>query len=230
MHTLLLQSGPGINWLAVLAPSLISGLFVIAVQILLATRLSKLTEGHKAALSKEVEDYKKGISEELEAHRFKLQSEFQTGFYQFQTKYSLLHQKRAEAIEKLFGLLARVQNNLTILIAWEGLVRSENKEEFYARTREDFQNLIEFNLQKRIYFDREVVAQIKILEQTISALMSGHESKEWLSSSAPGFGQMKGTAMSIIQKNIHPLMDHLEETFKALLSAEAPSGIETTHP
>jgi hypothetical protein len=222
MQTLLLQSGQ-INWFAILGPSLISGFFVIAVQILLATRLSKLTEGHKAALSKEVEDYKKGISKELEIHRSKLEAEFQTGFYQFQTNYSLLHEKRAEAIEKLFALLATVQNNLTILTAWEGLSRGGNKAEFYSKTLEDFYSLIEFHRQKRIYFDGEVVAQVKTLEKTIGTLLSSHDSREWLSSSAPGFGPMKAAAMDIILKNIHPLMNGLEEKFKSLLSAEAPT-------
>jgi hypothetical protein len=211
MQTLLLQSGQNINWLAVLGPSLISGLVVIGVQILLATWLSK-----------KVADYQKGISKELETHRSKLQSEFQTSFYQFQTKYSLLHQKRAEAIERLFGLLARVENNVTVLATWEGVGRSGNKSEFYATTLDDFQNLIEFNLQNRIYFDPEVVDQVKILLQTLSPLLTGQD-KECLSTSAPGFGQKKADAAKSIKTITRPLMVRLEETFKALLSAEAPT-------
>src|SRR6266496_2187747 len=128
-----------INWFSVLAPSLITGLFVVLVQILLAYWLSKVTERHKRDLSKEIEDYKKVIGKELEGYRIQLQAEFQTKFHEFQTRYSLLHQKRAEAIETLFALLAKVQNDLQVWAAWEKLSRKETRLESHIKTREDFQ-------------------------------------------------------------------------------------------
>ncbi len=102
----------------------------MVVQILLAYWLSRVTERHKRDLSKEIEDYKKVISKELEAYRIQLQAEFQTKFHEFQTRYSLLHQKRAEAIETLFALLAKVQNDLQVWAAWENLSRKETKLEW----------------------------------------------------------------------------------------------------
>ncbi len=148
-----MQSTQTVNWFQLLAPSVITGLFVVLVQILLAFWLSRVTEGHKKALSKDIEDYKKSISKELEAYRIRLQGEFQTKFHEFQTRYSLLHQKRAEAIEILFALLVKVQNDLQVWAAWEKLSRKETRLESHIKTREDFQKLIDFYDEKRIYFD-----------------------------------------------------------------------------
>src|SRR5258705_13844699 len=136
-----MQVAQSINWWVVLAPSLISGLFVVIVQILLAFWLSKVTEKQKVKLSLDVEDYKKDISKELEIHRLRLQSEFQSRLHEFQTKYSLLHQRRADAIERLFELLTDVQNDLQIWEAWENLPRPDSQQEFYEKSYERYQSL-----------------------------------------------------------------------------------------
>src|SRR5262245_56436673 len=63
-------------------------------------RLSKEMADRQADLNKGLEEYSRDISRELEIHKFKLQSVFQTKFYQYQTRSSWLHQKRAEAIDR----------------------------------------------------------------------------------------------------------------------------------
>src|SRR5229473_2785187 len=166
-----MQNGQNINWFVVAAPSLITGTFVVVVQILLAYWLSRVTERLKRDLSKEIEDYKKVISKELEAYRIQLQAEFQTKFHEFQTRYSLLHQKRAEAIETLFALLAKVQNDLQVRAAWENLSRKETKLEWHIKTREDFQRLIDFYDEKRIYFDIPISTCVRAIVGTVTLLL-----------------------------------------------------------
>jgi len=219
-----MQVAQDINWWVVLGPSLVSGLFLVIVQILLALWLSKVTERQKVKLSREVEDYKKDISKELETHRLRLQSEFQTTFYEFQTKYSLLHQRRADAIERLFELLADVQNDLQLWEAWENLPQRETQQEFYDRSYERYQALIQFYDRKRIYFDEDVGACVRAIVRIVSLLRSGYASVDSLSRLTPEFvTQMKANAKSIIDDNIHPLMNRLENRFKILLSADLPS-------
>jgi uncharacterized membrane-anchored protein YhcB (DUF1043 family) len=60
--------------------------------------LTRRMADYQTILSKEIEDYKKDISKELENYKFQLQSDFQTKFYEFQTRYSLFHQKQAEVM------------------------------------------------------------------------------------------------------------------------------------
>lgn len=69
------QNPPEINWLAIVAPSLIIGFGAIVAQVLLAFWLTKVSERIKTSLSKEIEDYKKDIGKELEDHRAVRQEE-----------------------------------------------------------------------------------------------------------------------------------------------------------
>src|SRR5262245_5951284 len=186
-------------------------------------RLSKEMADRQADLNKGLEEYSRDISRELEIHKFKLQSVFQTKFYQYQTRSSWLHQKRAEAIEKLFEHLARVQNDLQILDNWEVVSRSGTKEEFYAKTRDDFMNLINFSEEKRIYFDKEVGNKVRAIISAIENLLIGPMSFKNLSNSIPeDNGWQNNKVRKILDEGIHPLMTQLEKMFKDILSAETP--------
>src|SRR5688572_21050686 len=68
-------------------------------------------------IAKRIEVYKTDLSKKLETHRSQLQADFQTRFYEFQTRYSWLHQRMAETIEKLYALLARVETDLQIWVS-----------------------------------------------------------------------------------------------------------------
>jgi inosine/xanthosine triphosphate pyrophosphatase family protein len=216
-----MQVAQNINWWVVLGPTLISAFFVILTQVLLTFWLSRVTEGQKVALSKDLEDYKKNISKELETHRLRLQSEFQTRFYEFQTKYSLLHQRRADAIEKLFELLTDVQNDLQIWEAWENLPRPDSQQEFYEKSYERYQNLINFYDRKRIYFDDDVGTCVRAMVGTTGLLRSGYRSADSLRELPAEFVvQMKENAQNILNDNIHPLMNRLEARFKSILAVD----------
>ncbi|SRR6266852_7644082 len=216
-----MQGGQSVNWLALLAPTVITSFVLVVTQVVVAGWLSRRTERYKRDLSEE-------LGKKLETHRIQLQSEFQTKLYEFQTRYSLLHQKRAEAIEKLFELLVDVQNDLQVWAHWQSLNRKETKEEFYTMSRERFQRLIEFYDRKRIYFDRTTVGiRVTKIVSTVTFLSSGYDSIESLSKSVPEFAeQMKTNARNIIDDIIHPLMNELEDEFKRLLSAETHNQLE----
>jgi hypothetical protein len=219
-----MQVAQNFNWWVVLGPSLISGSFVIVAQVILAFWLSRVTARQTVALSKEIEDYKKNISKELEIHRLSMQSEFQLRLYEYQTKYSLLHQRRADAIERLFELLTDVQNDLQIWEAWESLLRPDSQQEFYEKSYERYQNLINYYDRKRIYFDDDVGTCVRAMVGTAGLLRSGYQSADSLRELPSEFvAQMKENAQNILNDNIHPLMRRLEDKFKTLLSAELPS-------
>jgi hypothetical protein len=216
-----MQNPQSINWLAVLVPSLIAGLFVVLVQILSAFWLSKKTEGYKKDLSKEIENHKKDLSKEIEDYRKDISKEL----YEFQTRYSLLHQKRAEAIEKLFELLANVQIDLQRLVNWEVNLGQENYAEFYKNTQKHFGNLTEFYDTKRIYFDKEIHQKVIEMVKTTQLLLNGLDSMGVLNNQFPSsfLEQRKRLANAILTDNIAPVMNQLENKFKRLLAAEMPN-------
>lgn len=178
--------------------------------------LSRKTEHHKRDLSKELEDYKKDINKELENHKFQLQSSFQTKFYEFQTRYSLHHQRKAETLEKLFELLAKVQMDILVWIDWDGLSRIETKEEFLLKTKEDLQNLIEFFDVKRIYFDEDVKNAVLKIVDASSSVMPRYDQFRFADF-------VKEINKAHIGEGVHRTMDIIERRFKQLLSAENPN-------
>ncbi len=186
-------------------------------------RLRKELADYQAEINKGLEVHQNDISRELEVHKFKLQSVFQAKFYQYQTRHSWLHQKRAEAIEKLFELLARVQNDLMVLDNWEVSSRSGTREEFYAKTLDDFTNLINFAEEKRIYFASEVVEKLRAITSAVEYILIGPMSIEYLVNSVSTQGELpKNQGRKILDESIHPLMAQLELMFKRILSAETP--------
>ncbi len=220
-----MQNSQEINWLAILAPSLIVGLSAIIVQILLTFWLSRRTADYQKEISEKIEDYKKDISKELENYKFQLQSDFQTRFYEFQTRYSLLHQKRVEAIENLFALLAIVQNDMQILTNWEGAARIETIKEFYIKTEKDLVDLCNYFETKRIYFDDEVNIKVINIVRFTDFLKSGFRHDESFRNSHPEItASLETQARNLIDQNIRPVMKQLENYFKKLLSAENPNN------
>lgn len=183
--------------------------------------LNKELENHKRELGERLEDYKKGISLELENHKFQLQSNFQKRFYEFQTRYNLFHQKRAEAIEKLFGFLAIVQNDLQNWAYYEHLERTETIDGFYGKMKNHLDELGDHFDQKRIYFDEDIKKYVLELVQTTYALLGANGTIESARRTNHQAGQrLKEQAANIIGQNIHPIMRLLEERIRQVLSAE----------
>jgi hypothetical protein len=206
---------------AFVVPSLVALIVPVITSLWLARRMAT----YQTRLNKDLEDYKKEISKDLELHKAQLHTAFQKQLYQFQTRYSLLHQKRAAAIETLFQLLAKVQNDLQIWAAWEFLPGKETIEEFMEKTHEDFQSLINFYDEKRIYFDEEIGNGVLNIVKTTRMLLDSHKNIERSKKAIPELAaQLKYQAGTIIDQNIHPVMNQLENRFRNLLSAEPASS------
>jgi len=213
-----MQSSQEINWLAILAPSLIIGLSAIIVQILLAYWLSKITESYKKDLSKEIEDYKKDISKELENHKIQLQSDFQMGFYTFQTKYSLWHKRQEEVSVETFEKLAELEIMLQNLAYWDVMLKSPDSDGssevmfdlYYDKCHSHLQELTEFYDKKRIYLDKKIKTHyLNILTWGRQILKSDIQSEI-----------MNPKIKGIIESEVKPSMRQIESRFRLLFSAE----------
>lgn len=223
---LLMQLSPEVEFWLKVASILVPTLTALIVPFVIYHWITRKLVDHQARLSKEIEDHKISISKELEIYKFELQSTFQKRFYEFQTKYSLLHQKRAAHIEKLFELLAILQNDLQHLAYWDSLPRQESKEDFYKRTNEHFNKLIEFYDEKRIFFDEETGDGVRKIVGTTQHLLGSNSSIE-RSIMFPTYlsDQMIENARNLMDENIHLVMKHLEKKFIHILSAEVPDAL-----
>lgn len=91
----------------ILVPSLTALIVPFAAGWLIARKL----ENHKKEISKELEDYKKEISKEIESYK----SQLQVQNYEFQTKFSLFHEREAEAVLNLYQLITEIHSKFAMM-------------------------------------------------------------------------------------------------------------------
>ncbi|MBO0726953.1 MAG: hypothetical protein J2P52_15220 [Blastocatellia bacterium] len=175
-------------------------------------------------LARRIEGYKTDLSKKLEIHRSQLQADFQTRFYEFQTRYSWLHQRGAKAIERLYALLARAETDLQIWVSSLHELRDQTDDEHYRTAEDHFQEMINFFDEKRIYFDEEISESFFEMARAIRVLYDHYTSVQWASGSASEqVGWLKQRAAQLKEQNISPLIALLDARFRRLLEAETPS-------
>lgn len=245
-----MQSSQGLNWLIIL-PAIITGGLAILGQILFTLWLSKKMrvhenslstdlksyesalshklEIHKTELSKEIESYKQDLNRELENHKIQLQSDFQTQFYEFQTRYSLLHQKQAEAIQEMFSGLVEIQMQLpealNLVQTGGAEIQRESRVKIFERCKETY----EFYCKNRILFNDETrkIADLFFQElkeiQNLYGLAVTLESNHIYQHKNKPVSELKMEAHERSINQLKLLIDVLERHFSQLLSAETPS-------
>ena len=177
-------------------------------------------------VGKRMKRYKADISKELEIHKLQLQAAFQTKFYEFQTRYSWLHQRRAEAIEKLYVMLARVENDLQYWVTSTYDLRNQTEDEHYRTAEDHFQEMINFFDEKRIYFDQETADAVLVIVKATRMIYDRHPDVQRTKELVPELARsLKQNAATLKDQNISPLMARLETKFKKLLEAEMPSHL-----
>jgi len=187
--------------------------------------LAYYQSGLQASLNEKLENHKGVLTMKLDTHRHELQSDFQARLYEFQTRDSLLHQKKVEAIEKLFALLARIQNDLQIWATDVPPQQGPTAERRYLAAQEHFRELINFFDEKRIYFDHDIRENVIDIVETTSALYREQVIIEGANGTSPSLDkELRANAGRLISQNIHPLMDVLEWRFMEILEAETPAS------
>jgi hypothetical protein len=160
----------------------------------------------------------------METHKSQLQATLQTKLYEFQTRYSWLHQRRAEAIENLYALLAKVEGDLNVWITSSHELRNQTEDEHYRAAEDHFQEMINFFDEKRIYFDQETINAVLVMAQAARMIYDWHPEIQRTRGPAPQLASwLKQHATTLKEQNIGPVMALLEDRFRKLLEAEAPS-------
>src|SRR5437879_2113717 len=60
-------------------------------------------------LARDIEKYKARLDADLTQAKLRLENELQTKFFEFQTKFSLYHQKQVDVIETLYEMLSETE-------------------------------------------------------------------------------------------------------------------------
>lgn len=94
-----------------LAKILVPSLTALVVPFVAGWLVARKLENHKKEISKELEDYKKDISKEIEIYKSQLQAQN----YEFQTRFSLFHQREAEAVLNLYQLITEIHSKFALM-------------------------------------------------------------------------------------------------------------------
>lgn len=200
--------------------------------LFLARKLEDYKSVIQLAINKELSDYQRINNEKLESHKSILQSGInkELSYYQkknseqleiHKVRFSALHQKRAEVVEELFGMIARLQNDLLNLEHWESLSKNKSKKEFFENINTNFKSFTYFFDQKRIYFDDEIRKSVIDLVSAVQQFLNNYETRDGLQEPLPRILEdgFKITVKQIVNKNINPTIQQIESKFKELLSA-----------
>ena len=225
-----MQNTQEINWWAVILPSLISGFFLISVQIITALWLSKKTEDYKNAFSLDLKSFENSLNRRLEDYKIYINKDL----YQFQTKFSLFHQRQAAAIEEIYSLLTKTENLLEITRShFEHLTiddRLLNYQQNDLPEKEFVETCVKLSGyfdEKRIFFDEDTENSmdclIKSIEQVYkyssTSKLVEHKFLKVKDFDAKELWEIAGKTLSDIKQEKRKL----QREFRQILSPEMPA-------
>jgi len=156
---------------------------------------------------------------EFEQSKLRLENELHTKLFEFQTKFSLYHQKQASIIGEVYEKLSEAEmyvSHSVHPIQFDGTPAAEKADE----ADEKCVDLARFYNRHRIYLDEDVCQKM----DSILAAMRKSVVKLSVSQMEPagaGDVQMRSEAWKVMENEVPPIKEALERKFRQILSAVA---------
>lgn len=186
-----------------------TGATILSSSVVLA--LTKFIERRHA---RDFENYKSQIQAESERSKLQLENELQMKLFQFQTKFSSLHEKQAEVIGEIHGKLEEAHEYVSHLI--HPVQYGDDLKETEKITIEKYQELAEFYTKNKLYLDTETSNKVGAVLKTMKISLT-----KW------GFAQSRPDAMGSLESwnqawqsvnnEVPPILKELEEQFRQRL-------------
>jgi len=180
-------------------------------------------------LARDIEKYKAHLDADLTQTKLRLESELQTKVFEFQTKFSLYHQKQVDVIEALYDLLSETElivGRLVHLIP----PGDEDKRSVTDRINEADEKcvaLARFYRKNRIYLNDDICdkmdAILKTMRKSVGTFRVGQMEPRTVSTDT----RMWAEAWKVMEEDFPPLKSALERQFRTILSvlpAKHPDG------
>ncbi len=200
----------------ILTPTLIVGVLAFVMR-----------ELFKSYLSMDIERYKSELQSDLESHKARLKAEHDLKHFEFQTRFSLFHQQRAEIVKELYRLLKESE----LSISWIANPNQDN--ELLIRGRdlaiESLNKLKLYTNKNRIFFSENICKELddvcNTMENCLASFLHSHQRIE---KGNLDFGEehpMKilSGAMRDLESKVKPILKELERQFREILSVETSS-------
>ncbi|MEK6336690.1 MAG: hypothetical protein AABM67_17320 [Acidobacteriota bacterium] len=165
-------------------------------------------------LARDIEKYRAALQAELERSKLQMQNDLQIKLFEYQTKFSSLHQKQAEVIGELYGLLGDAKEYIVRLV--DPTFNPADTAHIEATTAK-YRALAECFVKNRIYLEENTCDRIdELLRKWRVAMMKasigqrpepgGHGVEWW------------AEAHESVKSDVPPILKELETQFRAFLS------------
>lgn len=251
-----MQNSQEINWwleILKLVPSFVTGLVALVIPIIsylwlqnrfesFKLKLQEDLEGQKTRLQGHLETYKASLQNDLESHKAKLKAEYDLRQFEFQQRFSLLHQEKVSVTKEMFELLVDLETSLKnentkkiMLEHLKGLGRPlnilperqtkilEEQKETRKRMLQQYNNVFNFFKKKRIFLDLEICENLSTLQDKIAVFPFFYFLDEEVSSDNYLYDYAKEKLEEFNHEEIKHLLNLLESQFRQLISAENPN-------
>lgn len=181
----------------------IASVVASAISLYVAHRKQRQLETHKASLQAK-----------LEQSKLQMQNDLQIKFFEYQTRFSLLHQKQAEVIKELYGLLADTNENIIHLVSPMFNVTDRKHAE---TTSAKYNALAECFVKNRIYFGEGTCNRIDELLLKMRLAMT-KASRGQRPQAGARDTELWGEAWDSVTKEVPSILRELETQFRAFFS------------
>jgi hypothetical protein len=165
-------------------------------------------------LARDIEKYRAALHAELERSKMQMQNDLQIKLFEYQTRFSTLHQKQAKVVEELYGLLGEAKEYIGRLVD----PRFDPADTAHVEATEaKYQALAECFVKNRIYLEEGTCDRIDDLLRKLRVAMmkarigqrpepGGHGVEWW------------AEAQESVESDVPPILKELETQFRDFLS------------
>jgi len=163
---------------------------------------------------RQLERFKATLQAELEQSKLRTQNDLQIKFFEYQTRFSLLHQRQAEAIKDLYGLLGEAHEYIIHLVSPTFDITDTAHVE---TTRAKYNALAECFVKNRIYLEEETCKRIDDLLLRLRMAMTKASLGQRPEPGGHGV-ELWGEAWKSVRDEVPPVLRELETQFRSFLS------------
>jgi len=176
-------------------------------------------------LSRDIEKFRVTLQTESERSKLQLQNQLQAELFEFQTKFSVYHQKQADVIGTFYEMLSETQIVVSQVVHPVQFEAESSDEERFRQAFNKKVDLARFFERSRIYFDEDICEQISTVNKTMHKVLILFQSSQRRGARNQDSADLEkwNDAFSIMEKEIPVLKSALESRFRQLLSGTLPS-------
>ena len=176
--------------------------------------LDKDAKRYEAELEKSLKSYEAQLTKEYEISKLRLENELQKQFYQYQTKFSIYHQKQVEVVSELYGMIVETRDKVESLVAPVKQSDGRTDEERYNDTLIAFNSFSTFYRKNRIYINESSCQKVDTILKIMRISIFQNKTFQGL----PNRNNQLLDAWKAIREEAIPLQSELEKQLRQSLS------------